>query len=289
MTITVTAATGQLGPLVVRSLLDRGVPASDIVVAVRDPKKAAPLADLGVGVRHGDYARPDTLKEALAGTERLVFISGSEAGQRTAQHRNVVDAAVAAGVSLVAYTSFLRADTSTIPLSVEHRETEAMIREAGLPYVFLRHSWYVENYTGGLDQTLERGVILGAAGDGRVSAATRADYAAAAAAVVTGDGHAGRAYELGADEPFSMTELAEEITRQTGRPVRYQDLPADEYASALVSFGLPEGYANALAAADVGLSQGQLETRSGDLARLIGRPTTTLAEAIAVALQPAAL
>jgi NAD(P)H dehydrogenase (quinone) len=284
MTITVTGASGHLGRLVVDDLLARGVPAGDIVAVVRSPEKVADLAERGVQVRQADYDRPETLPAALAGADKLLFVSASEVGRRLPQHTNVIEAAVAAGVPWVAYTSIVHADPSAIPLAEEHKRTEELIEKSGIPYVFLRNSWYLENYTRDLAGTVERGVILGAAGDGKVAAATRADYAAAAAAVLTTDGPVNVAYELGGDERFTMAELAAEVSRQSGRPVEYRDLPEEEYKQALVSVGLPEPYAAVLASSDVALSRGALDTDSGDLSRLLARPTTSLAEAIAEAL-----
>lgn len=285
MKIAVTAATGQLGQLVIQSLLDRGVEAADIVAMVRNPEKAAPLAAQGVTVHKADYNEPDALSAAFVGVDRVLLISGSEVGQRIEQHRNVVAAARAAGVSLIAYTSILKADTSSHKLASEHQATEEIIRASGLPFVFLRNSWYMENYTSNLSQTLEHGALLGSAGDGRVSAATRADYAEAAAAVLTGEGHHNAVYELGGDESFSLAELAAEISKQSGTEVVYRDLPVEEYTQVLVGVGLPEALAATLADVDRGLSEGELFTDSGDLSRLVGRPTTPLADAIAAALE----
>lgn len=282
--IAVTGATGHLGSLVINDLLDRGVPPSEIVAAARNPEKAADLAARGVEVREADYTKPDTLEAAFEGVDRLLFISNSDLGQRVEQHRNVVEAAKKAGVGLIAYTSIVRADTSPLLLAEGHRTTEAMIRESGIPFVFLRNGWYTENYTGNLAQTLEHGVILGSADGGRVSAATRADYAAAAASVLTSEGHEGIAYELGGDEAFTMDELAAEITRQSGTEVVYRDLPEEEYTRALVGFGLPEPAAAIYADGDARLAEGHLYVDSGDLRRLIGRPTTPLADAVAAAL-----
>jgi len=284
MTIAVTAASGQLGRLTVRSLLDRGVPAGDIVAGARSPEKIADLASLGVLVREADYDRPETLAKAFAGVDRLLLVSGSVVGIRVPQHTNAVEAAVAAGVSLLAYTSAPYADTTDLPIAPEHKATEEVIRGAGVPFTFLRNSWYVENYTANLAATLEQGAILGAAGDGKVSAAPRADFAAAAAAVLAGEGHDNRVYELGGDQPFTLAELAAEVSRQSGREVVYRDLPPEEYARALVGFGLPEGYAHALAGSDVSLKEGKLLVETGDLSRLIGRPTTSLAESVAAGL-----
>ncbi|WJK33740.1 NAD(P)H-binding protein [Solwaraspora sp. WMMA2065] len=292
--ITVTGAAGQLGRLVVDELLDGGLPPAQLVAVVRNPDKADDLAARGVQVRHGDYDQPQTLGPALAGTRKLLLISGSEVGRRIDQHRNAVAAAKAAGVDLIAYTSILKADTSSVPLAAEHLATEQLIRDSGLPFVLLRNGWYLENYTGSvLPQALATGSVLGAAGSGRVAAATRADFAAAAVAVLTAPapagaaanaGTAGTVYELGGDEPFTLAELAAEISRHSGREIGYQDLPADVYAKALTDAGVPEAFASVLAASDVGIARGDLTTDSGDLARLIGRPTTSLGEAVRAAL-----
>ena len=283
--ITVTGATGHLGRLAVADLLERGVPADQIVAVVRSPEKAADLAAKGVVVRTADYARPETLDAALAGTDKLLLISGTEFGQRLAQHTNVVNAAVAAGVSLIVYTSIANADTTSNPIAPEHQATEVVIRESGLPYVFLRNSWYFENYTENLAPVLQSGVVLGAAGDGQISAATRADYAAAAAAVLTGDGPVNVAYELGGDTPFTLAEYAAEVARQTGKQIAYQNVSEEEYAQALLGFGMPEPFARTLAGVDTSITKGELFVGSGDLSRLAGRPTTSLADAVALALK----
>ncbi|GAA3385482.1 SDR family oxidoreductase [Cryptosporangium minutisporangium] len=284
--ITITGATGQLGRLVLADLLDRGVPAADLTAAVRSPEKAADLAAQGIRVVEADYDRPETLGPALAGTDRLLLISGSEPGRRIPQHQNVVDAARAAGVGLIVYTSAPKAATSSLRLAAEHKATEEAIAASDLPSVILRNGWYLENYTGTLAQTLEHGVVLGSAGDGRVSAATRADLAAAAAAVLVDPAPvAGTIYELGGDEAFTMSELAAEISRQSGTPVVYRDLPEAEYAQTLVGFGVPAPFAEVLADSDRGLSVGDLFIDSGDLRRLIGRPPTSLADAVTAALK----
>lgn len=283
--IAVTGATGHLGRLVIDHLLRRGAEPSEVVAAVRSPAKAADLAERGVVVREADYTKPDTLGPAFDGVDRLLLISASDVGRRAAQHRNVIEAAQGAGVGLLAYTSVAHADASPLMLAAEHRETEAAIRASGLPFVLLRNGWYTENYTGTLAQTLQQGAILGSAGDGRVSAAPRNDYAEAAAAVLTTDGHEGAVYELGGDDAFSMAELAEEITRQSGTDVVYRDLPPEEYERALVGFGLPDAAAALLRDFDEAIAEGALLVESGDLRRLIGRPTTPLADAVADALR----
>jgi len=284
MSYVITGATGHLGRLVTEDLLRRGVPAGDITATGRDITKAKDLADHGVRVLAIDYDDPASLDAAFRGADRILLVSASEPGRRAQQHENAIDAAVRAGAGLLAYTSIANAGTTSMRLAAEHQATEAALRASGLTYALLRNSWYVENYTAQVPAILQRGSLAGSAGDGRVSAATRADYAAAAAAVLTGDGHAGRAYELGGDEAFTLAELAAEIGAQAGQPVGYLDLPEDEYARLLTSAGLPEAAAVTMADADRGLARGDLFVDSGHLRQLIGRPTTTLRDAVAVAL-----
>jgi NAD(P)H dehydrogenase (quinone) len=283
--ITVTGTSGHLGRLAVEALLDRGVPAGEIVAVARTTAKVADLAALGVQVRHGDYTDPATLGAALAGTDVLVLVSSNEIGQRLPQHRNVIDAAVAAGVGRIVYTSILKADTSGAALAGEHKATEEAIRASGLAFTFLRNGWYLENYTENLAPALEFGAIFGAARDGRVAAATRADYAAAIAVVAAAGGHENRVYELGGDQPFTMAELAAEVSDRSGQQIAYTDLPAGEYEKVLVQAGLPQPYAAVLADSDVAIARGDLTTDSSTLRELIGRPTTGLGDAVALALK----
>jgi NAD(P)H dehydrogenase (quinone) len=271
MTIVVTGASGHLGRLVVAGLLDQGVPASQIVAAVRTPAKAAGLAALGVQVREADYDRPQTVKAALADADRVLLISGSEPGRRLEQHQAVISAARDAGVSLLACTSIVRADTSPLLLAGEHQATEEAIAAAGLPFAFLRNGWYFENYGSAIAHAAATGTLTGGAGPGRVSAASRADFAAAAVAVLTSEGQAGQVYELGGDEAWTYADLAAAISAAAGTPVSYQDLSPEQNQAALVAAGLPEGYAAVLADSDQGIARGDLEVRTGDLARLIGR------------------
>jgi NAD(P)H dehydrogenase (quinone) len=217
-----------LGRLVVEALLARGVAPDEIAALARDPGKVRDLAERGVQVRVADYERPETLGAALAGVERLLLVSSSELGLRAAQHHNVIEAARDAGVELLSYTSILKADSSRMQLAAEHLETEEEIRASGIPFVFLRNSWYLENYTENLAPALEHGVLLGSAGDGRVSAATRADYAAAAATVLTEEGHENRIYELGGDEAFTLAELAGIVSAESGKRIEYRDLPEED-------------------------------------------------------------
>lgn len=284
-TILITGAAGQLGRLVIAAL-QRRAPAAKLVGLVRDTARAGDLAARGVELRVADYRDRQALASALAGIDKVLLISSSEVGQRTAQHRNVVAAAAAAGVRLIAYTSLLHADSSPLTLAVEHRETEEAIRGSGLPFTLLRNGWYSENYTQGVTAALEHGVVLGAAGAGRLSLAARQDYAEAAAVVLAEDvaRHAGKVYELAGDEACTLADFAAEITRQANRPVRYRDLPEAEYKAALIGVGLPEGFAELLAESDAKAARGALYEPGKALGRLIGRPTTPLRDSVAAAL-----
>lgn len=283
-TYLVTGASGHLGRLTVHALLERGVAASDVVATARDTEDIADLAALGVVTRTADYTDPASLKEAFVGVDRVLLVSSSAVGERVAQHANVIEAAKDAGVELLAYTSITRADSSSLALAEEHRRTEDLLAASGLPVVLLRNSWYLENYTGQVATALEHGAVLGAAGQGRVSAATRADYADAAAAALVADDQAGRVHELGGDTAFTLEEYAATLSAESGTEVVYRDLPAEELSAVLVGAGLPKPYADLLADSDLGLARGELLADTGDLSRLIGRPTATTAEAIRAAL-----
>jgi NAD(P)H dehydrogenase (quinone) len=280
MTIAITGATGHLGRLVVESLLARGADAGDLVAVVRDPGKAADLAAKGVQVRAADYTDRAALESALAGVDKLLLISSSEVGQRLPQHTNVIEAAKTAGVAFVAYTSVLDAANSALTLAQEHKATEEVMAASGIEHALLRNGWYWENYTTDLPGTIERGVLAGAAGDGRVAAAARADYAEAAAVVLLSDGQAGKVYELGGDERLTLAELATKISAAAGKTVAYQDLSEGQFGAALESAGLPAVYAGMLANSDAGIKAGALDTTSGDLQTLIGRSSTPVAEVL---------
>lgn len=279
-TIAVTGATGHLGRLVVSSLLDRGVDPARIVAVVRDAAKAADLADRGVGIRVADYTDPDALRAAFVGVDRLLLVSSSAVGERAAQHANAIAAAEAAEVGLLAYTSILKADTTTMRLAAEHQATEERLAVSSLPTVLLRNGWYVENYTGQLDVVYEHGLI-GSGADGRFQPAARADYAEAAAAVLVGDGdQAGRVYELAGDQLVSMADVAAAIADASGRPVPYVDLPVEGYAEVLAGAGLPHPVNEIIADSSAAIARGELASDSGDLGRLLGRPTTPVADVI---------
>ncbi|RFU92351.1 MULTISPECIES: SDR family oxidoreductase [Citrobacter] len=277
--IAITGATGQLGQHVIENLL-KTVPASQIVAIVRNPAKAATLSLQGITVRQADYTDEAAFTTALQGIDKLLLISSSEVGQRTPQHRNVINAAKSARVKFIAYTSLLHADTSPLGLADEHVATEKMLAESGLDVALLRNGWYSENYLASAPAALEHGVFIGAAGDGKIAAATRADYAAAAARVISEEGHAGKIYELAGDEGWTLSQLAAELAQQSGKKVVYQNLSEADFAAALKGFGLPAGLAEMLADSDIGASKGGLFDDSHTLSTLIKRPTTSLAESV---------
>lgn len=279
----VTGATGQLGRLVIDALLKK-VPAGEIVAAVRTPAKAADFAARGVVVRQADYGQPETLAAAFAGVDKLLLISGSEVGQREAQHKAVIEAARTAGVSFIAYTSLLHADRSPLGLGVEHRATEALLQASGIPFALLRNGWYSENYAASIAPALAHHAFIGAAGDGRIASAAREDYAAAAAEVISRDDQAGKVYELAGDDSYTLAEFSAEIAHQSGEQVEYVNLPPAEFSAALIGAGLPAPLAELLADSDAGAAQGALFDDSHTLSKLIGRPTTPFAAVIKATL-----
>ncbi|MEB5972021.1 SDR family oxidoreductase [Pantoea dispersa] len=281
--IAITGASGQLGRLVIKALLEK-VPASEIIALVRSPEKAQDLQALGVALRTADYNQPQTLPSAFAGVAKVLLISSSEVGQREAQHQAVIDAAKAAGVSFIAYTSLLHADTSPLGLGVEHRATEALLQASGIPYALLRNGWYTENYAASIAPALAHHAFIGAAGSGRIASAARADYAAAAAEVISRDDQAGKVYELAGDDSYTLAEFSAEIARQSGEKVEYVNLPPAEFSAALIGAGLPTPLAELLADSDAGAAQGGLYDDSQTLSQLIGRPTTPFAEVIKATL-----
>ena len=277
--IAITGATGQLGHYVIESLM-KTVPASQIVAIVRNPAKATALSQQGITVRQADYSDEAAFTTALQGIDKLLLISSSEVGQRAPQHRNVINAAKAAHVKFIAYTSLLHADTSPLGLADEHVATEQMLAESGIAYALLRNGWYTENYLASAPAALEHGVFIGAADEGKIASATRADYAAAAARVISEDGHAGKTYELAGDAGWTLSQLAAELAKQSGKKVVYQNLSEADFAAALKGVGLPAGLADMLADSDTGASKGGLFDDSHTLSKLIGRPTTSLADSV---------
>ena len=280
MKIAVTGATGQLGKLVVEQL--KGKVGKDSVVAlVRAPEKAK---ELGVETRSFDYTQSEGLSEQLKGIDRLLLISSNEIGQRAQQHKNVIDAAKKAGVKWIVYTSLLHADITTLNLAGEHLETEKMLKDSGIDYTILRNGWYTENYTGSIGGALAGGAFIGSAGSGKISSAARIDYAEAAANVISNESYKGKVFELAGDNAYTLSDLAAEISKQTGKDIPYKNLPEAEYARILESFDIPKGFADAIASWDVSVSKGDLFDNTQQLSKLIGRPTTSLAESVRLAL-----
>ncbi|MFE1960687.1 SDR family oxidoreductase [Streptomyces sp. NPDC059479] len=285
MSIVVTGATGHLGRLVVESLLAADVPAGGIVAVARSEEKAAALVARGVELRLADYDRPETLAGAFGAGDQVLLISASEPGKRVPQHNAVIEAARAAGVAQLAYTGVLGGPEADFDLAADHKETERLILASGLPYTFLRNGFYTEVYTENLAPVLEHGTVVANAGEGRIGTAARADYAAAAAAVLTGDGHLNTAYELSGDTAWSFAEYAAELSRQTGRTIAHSDVPGETRLEILTGAGVPEPFAAILVDVDHAIERGRLAGGTGDLARLTGRPTTPLADSIAEALK----
>ncbi|MCU1514055.1 MAG: NAD(P)-dependent oxidoreductase [Microbacteriaceae bacterium] len=280
MTIVITGATGQLGRLAIDGLLARGIPASEIVATGRSADKLAALEALGVTTAQVDFADPASFSGAFDGAETLLLVSTSEPGKRVALHSNAIDAAKAAGVKRIIYTSAPHADTTTLILAPEHKATEQLIRESGISYTFLRNSWYTENYVGAFAQARETGTVVGSAGSGRVASASRKDYADAAAAVIAGDGHDNATYELSGDVAWTFDELAVAFADALGRDVVYTPLTAEQHTAALQGAGLDEGTIGFVVGLDHNIEEGTLAETSGDLARLIGRPTTPMPETV---------
>jgi NAD(P)H dehydrogenase (quinone) len=280
MKIAVTGATGQLGQLVVEQLKKR-IANEEIVALARKLEKAS---GLGVEVREFDYTKPEIMVESLKGIDYLLLISGSEFGQRAAQHTNVINAAKKAGVKWIVYTSLLRADTTGINIAGEHLASEKALKESGITYTILRNGWYSENYTMSIPGALKGGAFLGSAKDGKISSAPRADYAEAAAIVLTDESYKGKTFELAGDSSYTLSDLAAEVSKQSGESIPYKDIPEQEYANILKNIGLPEGMANAFASWDVNASKGDLFDDSKTLSKILGRPTTPISESIKAVL-----
>jgi NAD(P)H dehydrogenase (quinone) len=281
--IAVTGANGKYGSLVIEGLLKK-VPAEKVVAVVRKPAEATLLQERGAQIRQGDYDRPETLTKAFQGVEKILLVSAVVPGQRLRQHKAVVDAAKAAGVNFVAYTSMLNADTSTHMLAAEHLATEQYLANSGLKFALLRNAWYLENHIGMVDAALQQGALVGSAGEGRFASATRADLAQAAVAVLTESAKPKLTYELAGDTSFSMSEFAQELTRRAGREIIYNELDPEAYRNLLTNLGLPSVIVDVLVDADLKARSGDFDSTSKDLSQLIGHPTTTLSEAVKVAI-----
>ena len=276
MKIGITGATGQLGKLIVGKLKDRIGP-ENIVALVRTPEK---IDDKTIEARRFDYDVPDSLDKSLEGIDYLMLISGSEVGKRKQQHENVINSAKKAGVKWIVYTSLLHADRSSISLAGEHRATEAALKASGIAHTILRNGWYTENYTSSIPASVKNGAIIGCAGEGKISSATREDYAEAAAVVLTSANQQGKVYELAGDKHYRLKELAAAVSLQTGKDIPYQNITETEYAAILKSMGIPDEYAKTIAGFDTAASRNDLFDDSKQLSQLIGRPTTALSQSV---------
>lgn len=281
--IVITGATGQLGRLVIKFLLQK-IPASEIIAVVRNLEKAKDLASLGLHIRQADYNQPVTLTEAFKGAEKILLISSSEIGSRLSQHLAVIDAAKQSGINLIAYTSILKAECSPLALAREHLETEKALKSSGIPFVLLRNGWYTENYAASIQAAIAHSVFIGSAGDGIIASAARDDYAEAAATVLLNPPDSGTVYELAGDDFYTLAEFAKEITKQSGKEVSYVNLPEADFAAALESVGLPKALSELLADSDVGASKGGLFDDGHQLSKLIGRPTTPYSKIVTSSL-----
>jgi len=278
MKIGITGATGQLGRLIVDKLKDRISP-ENIVALVRTPEK---IDDKTIEARQFNYDVPDSLAKSLEGIDHLMLISGSEVGKRKQQHENVINAAKKAGVKWIVYTSLLHADSSSISLAGEHRATEAALKASGIgiAHTILRNGWYTENYTSSIPASVKNGAIIGCAGEGKISSATREDYAEAAAVVLTSANQQGKVYELAGDKHYRLKELATEVSLQTGKDIPYQNITETEYVAILTSMGIPDEYAKTIVGFDTAASRNDLFDDSKQLSQLIGRPTTALSQSV---------
>jgi len=277
MKIGITGASGQLGQLVV-SKLKAIIGAGSVVGLVRSPEK---MASLGIESRKFDYNHPEDLTEALQGIDKLLLISGNEMGKRLDQHKAVIHAAKEAGIKHLVYTSLLRADSTTLVLGPEHSATEEAIKESGIPYTILRNGWYNENYTATLSGTVAVGTLYGASGEGKISSASREDFAEAAATVLTDDGHLNVTYELAGDEAYTMEDYAHYISNGAGKTISYVNLSEEDFAKGLVDAGLPEPVAGFFAGTHTATLAGDLYDNGRQLSKLIGRPTTPISASIA--------
>ncbi|MFT2816479.1 SDR family oxidoreductase [Leifsonia sp. A12D58] len=284
--IVITGATGQLGHQIINHLLSR-IPASEIIAVDLESPKAAALASLGIEVRFADYNNPESLLNAFAGADRVLLVSSPSGpdAMRVAQHQSAVDAAIAAGVELLAYTSVTHSPTNLMGMAPVHRATEEAIVASGIPAVILRNGWYAENHTAGISAALTYGTLAGSAGTGRMASASRADLAEAAAIILTLDDQAGKLYDLTGDTTWTLVDLAAEVTAQSGKTVTYADLPAEDYRQMLNQTGLPEHIVELIVDADVAIANGTLDYITSDLSTLLGRPTTPMAASVALALK----
>lgn len=283
--ILVTGASGKLGKLAIASLIQRGIKPDEIIATVREPEKAYYLIEMGVNIRYADYDYPETFSNIMSEVDSVVLISSSQLGKRVKQHMTVIDAAKKASIKHIVYTSLLHADSSSLGIAKEHVETEQAIYGSGIPYTILRNGWYSENYTDQIKSSFSQGVIMGCAGSGRLSTASRADYAEAIATVLTSKHHEGKIYELAGDQSFTLSEYASNLSFLSGKQISYQNFSKEVYRDTLIHYGLPEDIAELLSDSEYGASKGELYESSQTLSKLIDRDTTPIQKSIKDALK----
>jgi NAD(P)H dehydrogenase (quinone) len=270
--IAITGASGALGSRVAARLAERGVP---LRLVVRDPARAPRLEGAEVAVAAG-YGDGEAMRRALQGASTMLFVSAGEAEHRVPLHTTAVDAAVAAGVERIVYTSFVgAAPDCTFTFARDHFHTEEHIRGTGVGHTFLRDSIYLDYVP---LFALPEGVIRGPAADGRFAAVARDDVADVAAAVLTDEGHDGETYDVTGPEAFTMAEAAAEISRATGGPVAFEDETLEQARASRAPSGAPgweiEGWVTTYAA----IAAGELDVVSDTVERIAGHPPTGLAE-----------
>jgi NAD(P)H dehydrogenase (quinone) len=286
MTILVSGASGRLGRLVLDRLIARGVPASELVAGARSPREVDDLRARGIRTVAFDYDDPATLRAGLKGIDRFVLVSVSQPNTPVTQHDAVIEAAAAADVSALAYTSVYRASESALPLAPIHAAAERAIAATDLPAVILRNNSYTELYLGTVMRARQTGIITAAAGGGRIAGATRPDFADAAAVAITGESYLGRVLELSGDAAFSYADLAAAAAQIWGRDVAYLALTGEQMLSQFSSLGLDAKTAQVLATIDDAIAAGHLDSSDRTLSEMIGRPTTSLIDALRAGLGP---
>ena len=270
MSIVITGASGQLGRLTAELVLAR-VPASEVTLTTRRPEALSDFVGRGARVRQADFDRPETLAEAFAGGERLLLISADVVGRRVAQHRAAIEAAREVGVRHVAYTSYLNpvAENPAV-ITPDHRDTEEALRESGLAWTALRNAFYAEYQVPAGAQAIATGQLIHNNGEGRIAYVSREDCAAAAAAVLTTEGHEGKAYDITGPESLSFAEAAERISAATGREIRHVDVPPEAARQGMLSSGMPEWQVDVSLGLLAAVREGALDAVTGTVAT-VGR------------------
>lgn len=279
MKILVTGATGKLGSLVIKNLLEL-TSADKLAVSVRDINKASDLKEKGIDVRYGDFDKAETLQEAFKGVDKLLIISTDGDNEtRIRQHKTAVDAAKYCDVKFIAYTSVGNAENSKLPLAIVHKETEKYIKETGISYAFLRNNWYLENEISSFKEAVTTNIWTNSIDDAKVSWALRKDYAEAIAKVLTTDGHENTVYEL-SRKPVSVKELVGEISKVTGKEITVNNIDKTQYSEMLKSNGLPEPVVEFIVSLQTSITNGSLNVESEDFEKLLGHPVTSIEDSV---------